>query len=105
MLLRRRRNRGNNTQRGSTMTRRIERSLGELYAADPERADAVVLGRRGMLAGAALAGLGASLGMAVPFARNLPAGLLPIALAQGKGPQFLDFPGKDKGLVVLGDRP
>jgi len=82
-----------------------ERSLAELHAADPERADAVALGRRGIIRGASLAALGAALGAAIPFARNLPSGLLPVALAQGKGPQFLDFPGKDKGLVVLGDRP
>ncbi|MGE0223741.1 MAG: molybdopterin containing oxidoreductase, partial [Acetobacteraceae bacterium] len=87
------------------MVRRLERSLAELYAADPERADAVALGRRGVLRNASLAALGAALGAAIPFGRNLPAGLLPIALAQGKGPKFLDFPGKDKGLVVLGDRP
>ena len=67
------------------------------------------LGRRGLLAGTGLTVLGAALGMAIPFERHLPAGLLPVALAQGagagKGPQFLDYPGKDKGLVLLGDKP
>ncbi len=87
------------------MPQSIERSAAELYANDPERADALVLGRRGALTGAGLAALGTALGAAMPFGRNLPAGLLPIALAQGQGPQFLNFPGKDKGLVVLGDRP
>lgn len=84
-----------------------ERGLNELYASDPERADAIAMGRRGALRGGALVALGAALGMAVPFGRHLPVGVVPLALAQGagKGPQFLDFPGKDKGLVVLGDRP
>ena len=47
------------------MTHKIERSLVELYADDPERADAVVLGRdtgpsrRGFLEGAGLAAFGA----------------------------------------------
>jgi DMSO/TMAO reductase YedYZ molybdopterin-dependent catalytic subunit len=84
-----------------------ERGLNELYARDPERADALVMGRRGALRGAGLAALGAAIGAAVPFGRHLPAGVVPRALAQGatRGPQFLNFPGKDKGLVVLGDRP
>jgi DMSO/TMAO reductase YedYZ molybdopterin-dependent catalytic subunit len=101
--------------------KRTERSLNELYADDAERADAVVFGRRagvdrrGFLNGAGLAGLGAAVGGAIPFAAHMPAGLIPAALAQGapaagggapqKGPQILEFPGKEKGLVVLGDRP
>jgi DMSO/TMAO reductase YedYZ molybdopterin-dependent catalytic subunit len=102
--------------------KRIERSLDELYGQDAERADALVFGRRadvnrrGFLNGAGLAGIGAAVGAAVPFAANMPAGLIPAALAQGapaqgaappaqKGPQILDFPGKEKGLIVLGDRP
>ena len=100
----------------------IERSLSELYGQDAERADALVFGRRtdisrrGFLNGAGLAGVGVAVGAGVPFASNMPAGLIPAALAQGapaqgaaaqpqSGPQILDFPGKDKGLVVLGDRP
>jgi len=62
-------------------------------------------GRRTLLRNASLAAFGTALGAAIPFGRSLPAGVLPVALAQGKGPQLLDFPGKDKGLVVLGDRP
>jgi DMSO/TMAO reductase YedYZ molybdopterin-dependent catalytic subunit len=102
----------------------IERSLEELYAEDAERADAQVFGRRadvsrrGFLNGAGLAGMGAAVGAAIPFAGNMPSGLIPAALAQGAPPsggaapaggpakpQILDFPGKEKGLVVLGDRP
>ena len=105
---------------------KIERSFDELYIADPERADAEVFGRRtgvsrrGFLNGAGLAALGAAVGGAIPFSANMPAGLVPAAMAQGaasppspagaagaagKGPQPLEFPGKNPGLVVLGDRP
>lgn len=87
------------------MTHRTERSLSELYRDDPIRGEALAFGRRSLLRGAGLAAMGAALGMAIPFGRHLPGGMLPIVLAQGKAPQFLDFPGKDKGLVVLGDRP
>ena len=99
---------------------KIERSVEELYAQDPERADAVVFGRktapgkagvdrRGFLGGAGLAAVSAAVGGAIPFAANMPGGLIPAALAQGaqapKGPQYLKFPGKDEKLVLLGDRP
>ena len=107
----------------------IERSIEELYQDDPERADAVVFGRetvpsrRGFLGGAGLAAMGAAVGGAIPFAQNMPAGLIPAALAQGapattspnapaaapaavpKGPQYLQFPGKSDKLVVLGEKP
>jgi sulfite oxidase len=99
--------------------RKIERSIDELYAQDPERADATVFGRqtgvdrRGFLGGAGLAAVSAAVGGAIPFASNMPGGLIPAALAQGapaapavaKGPQYLKFPGKDDKLVLLGDRP
>lgn len=103
---------------------KAERSLAELYRDDPERADAQAFGRRtdssrrGFLGGAGLAAMGAAVGGAIPFSANMPAGLIPAAMAQGtaapagappaaapKGPQILDFPGKAKGLVLLGDRP
>jgi DMSO/TMAO reductase YedYZ molybdopterin-dependent catalytic subunit len=103
---------------------KIERSLDELYSHDPERADAVVFGRRtnvsrrGFLNGAGLAAMGAAVGGTIPFAANMPAGLIPSAMAQSSppasgsaapaapaGPKILEFPGKDKGLIVLGDRP
>jgi sulfite oxidase len=100
------------------MTKR-ERSLEELYRDDPERADALLYNRktgtsrRGFLGGAGVAAMGAMVGGSIPFSQNMPAGLIPAALAQAtppaaaekKGPQLLDFPGKDKNLVVLGDRP
>ena len=98
---------------------KTERSLDELFRDDPERADAVVFGRklvptrRGFLGGAGLAAFGAAVGGSIPFSENIPAGMFPAALAQDKsappappkGPTYLDFPGKDKGLVVIGDKP
>lgn len=102
------------------MAGKTERSIDELYEADHERADAVVFGRktdstrRGFLGGAGLAAVSGAVGGVIPFAQNMPAGLVPAALAQqpkaGEAPkaggrQFLEFPGKDKGLVVIGDKP
>ena len=104
------------------MLGRIERSIDELYRDDAERADAVAFGRetgasrRGFLGGAGLAAMSAAVGGAIPFAANMPGGLIPAALAQSappaqapaaapKGPQYLKFPGKSDKLVVLGDKP
>ncbi|HTG80012.1 MAG TPA: hypothetical protein VL553_10490, partial [Sphingomicrobium sp.] len=105
------------------MTGQRERSLEELYRDDPERADALVFGRvtepsrRGFLNGAGLAAMGAAVGGAIPFAANMPSGLIPAAMAQGaapsappaapakKGPTYLSFPGKSDKLVVIGERP
>ena len=101
------------------MAQNIERSLAELYAQDAERADAVVFGRRpkvnrrGFLNGAGLAAMAVGVGGAIPFADEMPAGLIPVAMAQSapppsppeSAPKTLEFPGKEKGLTVLGDRP
>ncbi|MGA0593752.1 sulfite oxidase [Enterovirga sp. CN4-39] len=104
------------------MPKMLERSLEELFRDDPERADAVVFGRRlvnrrGLLGATALGGVGAAIGATIPFEAEMPVGLVPAALAQAgaapaggsakrtSGPQILDFPGKEKGLVVLGERP
>jgi len=99
-----------------------ERGMHELYATDPERADALVFGRRtgrsrrGFLKGAGLATMGAAIGAAIPYSDNMPAGLVPAALAQAttapppaaaagdKGPKLLKMDGK-ADLVVLGDKP
>ncbi|MFM9975932.1 MAG: sulfite oxidase [Beijerinckiaceae bacterium] len=106
------------------MTHETERSIHEAFA-DPERGDAVVFGRRtdasrrGFLGGAGLAAMGAAVGGAIPFSANMPAGFVPAALAQApaggtapvpvpaapKAPPVFTFPGKDKGLTPLGDRP
>ena len=105
------------------MTGQRERSLEELYRDDPERADALVFGRvtepsrRGFLNGAGLAAMGAAVGGGIPFAANMPSGLIPAAMAQGaassappaapakKGPTYLSFPGKSDKLVVIGEGP
>ncbi len=85
-----------------------ERGLCELYAEDPIRADELVFGRRcypdrrGFLKGAGLATMGAVLGAGIPFHRNMPAGLIPAALAEG--PEDFVIEGKE-GLRVLNDRP
>jgi DMSO/TMAO reductase YedYZ molybdopterin-dependent catalytic subunit len=99
---------------------KTERQIDELYADDPERADAVVFGRRpglsrrGFLGGSGLAAMSAAVGAPIVFSTSMPAGLMPAALAQeakkdapaaAKGPQTLQFPGKDPGLTVLGDKP
>src|SRR5918996_4468753 len=87
---------------------RTQRGLRELYAEDPERADWLVFGRlagpgrRGFLKGAGLATMSAVLGASIPFHRNMPAGLIPAALAEGLKDFVIE--GKD-GLVVLNDRP
>ncbi len=88
------------TQNGQT-----ERGLFELYHQDPEKADRLVFGRvahsdrRGFLKGAGLATMGAMLGAAIPFHRNMPVGFIPEALAQSEM-----IKGKD-GLTMLNDRP
>ena len=107
------------------MTDKIERSIEELYRDDPLRADAVAFGRetgpsrRGFLVGTGLAAMSAAVGGTIPFAANMPGGLIPAAMAQTspaaspppipatapKGPQYLKYPGKNDKLVVIGERP
>lgn len=82
------------------------KNIFELYAKDPHQADRIVFGReaypdrRGFLKGAGLAGMAALLGGAIPFHRNMPAGLIPVALAE----EAFRIENKD-GLVILNDRP
>jgi len=71
---------------------------------DPLAADGTVSNttnpaRRSFLRGASLAALGAAAGMAIPFQKNAPAGLVPAAFAQDD-----PLAGKD-GLTLLNDRP
>ena len=87
-----------------------EHGLHQLYAEGPQRADRLLWGRRadpmtrrGFLRGSGLAALAAVLGAPVVFARHMPAGLIPAALAQSEEPFRL--PGKHPGLTVLNDRP
>ena len=90
------------------MARETGRSAEDLYRDDPALPDPVTSvdrGRRGFLGGSGLAAVGAIIGGAMPFSQ----GGIPGAHAQGasaaKGPQHLKFPGKNEGLVVLGERP
>ncbi len=80
-------------------------SVSEFFADDPAAADAAFFGRRshgdrrGFLKGAGLATMGTMLGMAIPFHRSMPQGLIPAAFASD---DVLE--GKD-GLRLLNDRP
>lgn len=58
--------------------------------------------RRRFLRQTGLTALGAALGMAVPFGRNFPAGLVPAAFAQDTG---ADLMAAKAGLLVHNDRP
>lgn len=58
--------------------------------------------RRGFVKGAGLAALGAALGMAIPFGRYYPAGVVPAALAQDTG---ADLMSEKEGLTLHNDRP
>ncbi len=95
------------------MARETGRTAEDLYRGDRGAADTVASSRRGFLGGAGLAAMGAAIGGGMPFSNQLGS-LIPPANAQSapapaapaaKGPQFLKFPGKNEGLVVLGDRP
>ncbi len=79
---------------------RKERSQSELYV-DPERADALIWSRRSFIqrGGSVLAAMSARLGSTIRFGGFLPAGYLPVALAD----QPLDS--EDDLLRVLNDRP
>lgn len=89
-------------------SQRVERGLAELYAADPERADASIFGRRvdasrrGFLQRSGLAAISLLLGSSIPFWRTMPGGLIPAALADTAEPFVIT--GKD-GLKILNDRP
>ena len=94
---------------------RAETELGaDVLSGGPDKAQGLKASRRGFLGGAGLAAVGAAIGGGMPFSNDLGS-LIPVANAQGaaappaapaaKGPQFLKFPGKNEGLVVLGDRP
>ena len=79
--------------------------LHAFFAKDPIAADRALFGResgsdrRGFLRGAGLATVAAMVGAAIPFHRNMPAGLIPAAFADENV-----LVGKD-GLTLLNDRP
>ena len=82
-----------------------KQGLFDLYQSDPDKADYLLFGRethpdrRGFLKKAGLAMMGAMVGAAIPFHRNIPAHFIPVVLASEDMIQ-----GKD-GLTVLNDRP
>ena len=85
------------------------RGIHELHGNDPDRADRLLWGRvtdpvtrRGFLRGFGLAAMSGALGAAIPFARWMPGGPIPVAHAQTTEP--FSIPGK-AGLRVLNDRP
>lgn len=86
--------------------KKLEKNIFEMYSENAEEADRVLFGRktypdrRGFLKGAGLAGMAALLGGAIPFHRNMPGGMIPVALAE----EAFRIENKD-GLVILGDRP
>ena len=71
---------------------------------DGSTSDPVVLqaDRRSFLKYTGLSTLGAMVGMAIPFERNLPRGVVPVASAQDTGQELMS--GK-KGLTLLNDKP
>ncbi|MCY3566272.1 MAG: sulfite oxidase [Gammaproteobacteria bacterium] len=84
-------------------------SLTEALRRDPVAADRLLWGResdpltrRGFIRKGGLLAMGAALGSAIPYARFMPAGLVPAAFAQEDAPG--EIPGKE-GLIVLNDRP
>jgi len=82
------------------------KQLFDMYHEDPEEADRLIFGResypdrRGFFRKAGLATMGALIGTAIPFHRNMPSGFIPMALAESGGM----IGGKD-GLTVFNDRP
>jgi DMSO/TMAO reductase YedYZ molybdopterin-dependent catalytic subunit len=85
------------------------KGLHALYAQDTSAADRRLWGRlsdpitrRGFLHNAGLSAMAAVVGAHIPYARFMPSGLIPAALAQSTSD--FEIEGKD-GLVVLNDRP
>ncbi len=80
------------------------RGVEEIFADDPERADALLGldGRRRVLRVIGSLSAGWFLSEAMPFGHLRPKGLIPAALAQGEKPFVIE--GKE-GLLLLTDRP
>ncbi|CAI2717118.1 sulfite oxidase [Nitrospina watsonii] len=86
-----------------------ERGLFELYDTDPEKADWELWGReadpvsrRGFLKDTGLAFMALTVGAHIPYARFMPQGLIPVALADAGGAPVIE--GKS-GLIVHNERP
>ena len=91
------------------MSKKDPIKLHELYERNPIVADSELWGRkshrttrRGFLKNTGLISLSTALGMSIPFARFMPAGLIPAAFAAESAPDVIE--GKE-GLVILNDRP
>jgi len=87
----------------------IRKGIHELYRKDPNLADKCLwdrqadpVTRRGFIKGSGLAAMASVVGAVIPFARFMPAGLIPVALADST--EEFKVVGKD-GLIVLNDRP
>ncbi|WGH78577.1 sulfite oxidase [Jannaschia ovalis] len=80
-------------------TARIDTDTDELHLSDEGTLNA---GRRRFLRNTSLSTLGAMVGMTIPFEARMPAGLIPVAAAQGMEE---DLMAAKEGLVLLGDRP
>ncbi|WP_104696907.1 MULTISPECIES: sulfite oxidase [unclassified Helicobacter] len=85
------------------------RGIHEAYAKDPHKADLDIFGRevdpitrRGFLKKSSLLAMASIIGSNIPFASNMPGGLMPALFANSDAP--FSFPGKD-GLIYLNDRP
>ena len=79
----------------------MERGLFELHE-DPEAGGKLVWTRRRFIAGGVVAGMERALSAAIPYGRFLPAGMIPVAIADSPpGTVIADKP----GLRVLNDRP
>ncbi|NQV71346.1 MAG: sulfite oxidase [Pseudohongiella sp.] len=81
----------------------------QLYRKNPVAADQLLWGRksntvnrRGFLKNSGLMAMSTALGMSIPFARFMPAGLIPVAFAAENAANVIE--GKE-GLIVLNDRP
>lgn len=98
-----------NNKKNKTPQEQLNQGLHELYRQDPIKADELVWdrqtdpnSRRGFLKRSGLLAMAAAVGANIPFAKNMPAGLIPAAYAQTDEPFVIA--GKE-GLVVLNDRP
>jgi len=85
------------------------RGIHDIYAENAEKADWLVWGReadpisrRGFITKSSLLAMSAIVGASIPFAKYMPSGLIPAALAASHDP--FQIPGKD-GLIILNDRP
>lgn len=87
----------------------MKKGIHEVYAQDPQKADLDIFGRevdpvsrRGFLKKTSLLTMASIVGANIPFAQNMPGGLIPALLANSDQPFSVE--GKD-GLIYLNDRP